>query len=505
MSTPHVVGHRGTADREASGLDAGADQVGADDDGAAEHRQGRRRDAGRSVRFRRRATSCRTRRSIRASPTMPACSTTWRRTCGTVVAARVGRGSAAPWRVSGSRSDPADLNLPSIGVGDLVGTKTVHRTVTNVGRTRRPTRRRCQDAAGLSRCDVRAGQLHARDGRIGDIRGHVHELTTRPRVNGGSAASPGRTASTQRAQPDRRQCADADRADGDRGRGRRRQHVIRRDLRLQRRRTRPACTGSWSRSSRSGIAAAGRSGQLRSTSVPARVHPGLPCRFRRGRPMRSGRLYDAVHRRRARLRPVPVLLPGRSDLPLPVRGWELQLHVRRAGQRRLPDETTRPVDDPYILFCTASRPRTGRPRASLFDWTVRVPARDDGNMTVTGPASAVIGETGTVDVSWAGLTTGPGAKQVGAISHNDATGPIDADHRQHRERRGRRLLRPRGVLRADCAEERLNRAARFRPGGPFFFGRVYSVEMAGQGIVRVHVGVVRVVARPVPRTSAPSR
>jgi hypothetical protein len=45
-------------------------------------------------------------------------------------------------------------------------------------------------------------------------------------------------------------------------------------------------------------------------------------------------------------------------------------------------------------------------------------------MTVTGPGSAVLGATGTVDVSWTGLPTGPGAKQLGAISHNDAGGPI---------------------------------------------------------------------------------
>ncbi len=61
----------------------------------------------------------------------------------------------------------------------------------------------------------------------------------------------------------------------------------------------------------------------------------------------------------------------------------------------------------------------------MFDWTFPGPGPDEGNMTVTGPASAVIGQTGTLDVSWEGLTTGPGAKQVGAISHNNATGPID--------------------------------------------------------------------------------
>ena len=90
-----------------------------------------------------------------------------------------------------------------------------------------------------------------------------------------------------------------------------------------------------------------------------------------------------------------------------------------------------PLSDPsgqdaYILFLHAFETEDGAPAGlAVFDWTFPGPAPDAGNMTVTGPASAVIGQTGTLDVSWEGLTTGPGAKQVGAISHNDATGPID--------------------------------------------------------------------------------
>ena len=90
-----------------------------------------------------------------------------------------------------------------------------------------------------------------------------------------------------------------------------------------------------------------------------------------------------------------------------------------------------PLSDPsgqdaYILFLHAFETEGGAPAGlALFDWTFPGPGPDEGNMTVTGPASAAIGQTGTLDVSWEGLTTGPGAKQVGAISHNDATGPID--------------------------------------------------------------------------------
>lgn len=60
----------------------------------------------------------------------------------------------------------------------------------------------------------------------------------------------------------------------------------------------------------------------------------------------------------------------------------------------------------------------------LFTWALPGATDDLGNMTVTAPASAVIGETGTVEASWTGLNTGAGFKQVGAISHNGTAGPI---------------------------------------------------------------------------------
>jgi hypothetical protein len=60
----------------------------------------------------------------------------------------------------------------------------------------------------------------------------------------------------------------------------------------------------------------------------------------------------------------------------------------------------------------------------LFTWAQPGASEDLGNMTVTAPASAVVGETGTVEATWTGLATGPGAKQVRAISHTGEAGPI---------------------------------------------------------------------------------
>lgn len=78
------------------------------------------------------------------------------------------------------------------------------------------------------------------------------------------------------------------------------------------------------------------------------------------------------------------------------------------------------IDDPYAVFVHGFDTVGGAPATGVFfDWTVEGPV---GNMTVSGPSSAAIGVTGTVNVEWAGLLSGPGEKQVGAVSHSDATG-----------------------------------------------------------------------------------
>ncbi len=78
------------------------------------------------------------------------------------------------------------------------------------------------------------------------------------------------------------------------------------------------------------------------------------------------------------------------------------------------------IDDPYLVFIHGFNTEGGLPaRGIMFDWTVLGP---ETNMTVSGPASAVLGQTDTVNVNWIGLLTGPGEKQAGAVSHSDDTG-----------------------------------------------------------------------------------
>ena len=81
------------------------------------------------------------------------------------------------------------------------------------------------------------------------------------------------------------------------------------------------------------------------------------------------------------------------------------------------------IDDPYVVFVHGYQTAGGALATAIqFDWQ----AVDDlGNLTVSGPASAAIGETGTVDLQWAALPTGPGEKQVGAVSHSDGSGVVD--------------------------------------------------------------------------------
>jgi subtilisin family serine protease len=78
------------------------------------------------------------------------------------------------------------------------------------------------------------------------------------------------------------------------------------------------------------------------------------------------------------------------------------------------------IEDPYVVIVHGFATQRSRTAQFVqFDWSVG-PAL--GNMTVSGPSTAVRGQSGTVNVNWNGLATGPGAKQVGAVSHTGGGG-----------------------------------------------------------------------------------
>lgn len=89
---------------------------------------------------------------------------------------------------------------------------------------------------------------------------------------------------------------------------------------------------------------------------------------------------------------------------------------------RVPQPVNDPnVDDPYAVFVHGFSTVGGAvANAVFFDWTVEGAT---GNLTVD-PATinARIGQTGTVNAAWTGLTEGPTEKWVGAVSHSSAGG-----------------------------------------------------------------------------------
>ncbi len=115
--------------------------------------------------------------------------------------------------------------------------------------------------------------------------------------------------------------------------------------------------------------------------------------------------------------------PSDINLPCTIDDASLNLTAtERVSAKPAKDDGT--VDDAYFLIIHGYETQGGQDaNLVLFNWA---PIADEGNMTVTAPADASIGQTEAVDISWTGLSTGAGAKQVGAISHNDGSGMLDA-------------------------------------------------------------------------------
>lgn len=72
-----------------------------------------------------------------------------------------------------------------------------------------------------------------------------------------------------------------------------------------------------------------------------------------------------------------------------------------------------PAGDTYLVIVHGWQTDGPDSNYTLFSWAF---AGDEGNMTVSGPAAAVLGTTATIDVSWTGLD--PDMFYLGAVSHN---------------------------------------------------------------------------------------
>ncbi|MEM7674981.1 MAG: S8 family serine peptidase [Myxococcota bacterium] len=79
------------------------------------------------------------------------------------------------------------------------------------------------------------------------------------------------------------------------------------------------------------------------------------------------------------------------------------------------------IEDPYLILAHGFETEGPSADVLLFNWQFGL-VDDAGNMTVNAPTVATTGSTSNLSINWSGLPVGPAAKQLGAISHSDASG-----------------------------------------------------------------------------------
>lgn len=92
-----------------------------------------------------------------------------------------------------------------------------------------------------------------------------------------------------------------------------------------------------------------------------------------------------------------------------------------------------PADDTYTVYIHGWQTVTPSTPVTTYAWVLSADRlADDATLTAAGPVAATIGTTGTVTASWSGADTGQW--HLGAVSHNDASGllqltVVDLDNR----------------------------------------------------------------------------
>jgi len=107
-----------------------------------------------------------------------------------------------------------------------------------------------------------------------------------------------------------------------------------------------------------------------------------------------------------------------SDLDLEVYGPTGAL-VGSSGGSTASEEVTlnAPAAGTYTVRVVGFAVPVGAASFNLYSWAVGAGA--NGNMTVTAPATAVTGQTGTITINYNGLTSG--TKYMGSISYGGTT------------------------------------------------------------------------------------
>jgi len=319
--------------------------------------------------------------------------------------------------------DAADLNLPSIGISEIVGTKTIGRTVTNVGKKKATYEVGFKAPPGF-KVKVEPGTL-----TLGPGESQYYEVTV---TNVRAPAGEWRFG----------QIVWRD------GKGAGKGHVVRSPLavRAQTLVAPEAITGEGTSGSTSfdvtfgysGAYSAGVHGLVDGFPFPLDGIPddpdntfdfgggegevGFGYEIAPGTAYAQFSLFDDYVDGSHDFDSYLFFCPADPSLPCPLVDQSAGATSEETVGVNFPE--TAP-GDLYIWILHAFQTEGGAPASIVtFDWALPGAAGDEGNMIVTAPGSATLGVTGTVDVSWAGLNAGPGFKQVGAVSHSDESGPI---------------------------------------------------------------------------------
>ncbi len=323
-------------------------------------------------------------------------------------------GACGPLSGLGFSTDPADLNLPAIGIGELPGTKTVTRTVTNVGKN-----------------SIYEAYVDAPEG---------FDVTVSP---GRLALKKGETATFEVTITNRTAPPNDWRFGSLTWKDRKGRYEIRSPIAVNARAfvAPPEVFGAGTEGSAEFDVTFGYTGPY-TAGVHGLANPGLTLVPTPDDPGNSF-VFLGPGVEIAFLEPLPPgtaharwstfneYTSGNSDI-------DLYLYYCPSFSCTLIDsstnvdsnesvEVTFPQTGPadfYLVFTHGYE--TDGPVADviLFDHVFGV-VDDRGNMTVSAPSSASIGETATLEVDWFGLPFGPGSKQLGAISHSDASGVQD--------------------------------------------------------------------------------
>lgn len=341
-------------------------------------------------------------------------------TCGTVsplVSAEI----CQQYENVGRSTDPDDLNLPSIGIGDLFGKKTVFRTLTNVGSAANYTVD--VKAPPGYRVMVTPSEFRMAPGKSRRVRITIANKGTAPQGewafgditfvgdNGRSARTPVAVRSTLLAAPEGFISAGADGSEsfdvsfGYNGAYTAAAHgLLDPDLALVSVEDDPDNT-------------------FDQTFGPDEVVVG-PFPTEAGTTYAQWAMYDEYTDGAHDMDLYLVYCPSDVNLPCTFEDQSFNFTSTERVGAVLPLDDGTPDDAYFLVIHGYETEGAATANLVLFTWASPGAAADVGNMTLTAPAGATIGETGTVEATWTGLSTGAGFKQVGAISHTGDGGVI---------------------------------------------------------------------------------